>query len=196
MLLPSIFSWCLGKPSFSHHTGLLCSHSWYDSIFESRPCLWIAIIKYLWQLRIFLRLPWLPLLWCMNSSECPLAWRILPPNGYQSSKLAFVYFNDTCILVASMDTAAHKEHLRLLLQQLQEYSQVRNISKGLLGQESIDFLSHYSIIPLSNKVDAITSFQPQCSNRQWPAGFLGMANFCQGFIPAAARIMPPLFEAP
>ena len=102
------------------------------------------------------------------------------------------------MLVASKDTATHNEHLHLLLQWFQDYGLVINISKSLFGHDSIDFLVHHithpGIIPLHNKVVAIKSFQPP-ENVKGLQEFVGMANFYQRFIPAAARKMSPLFEA-
>ena len=102
---------------------------------------------------------------------------------------AFVYIDD--ILVASKDVGTHKEYLRLLLQRLQEYSLVINISKNQFGRNIIDFLGHHithaGIMPLPDKVDAIN--QPVTVKDLQE--FVGMANFYRRFIP---RMMLPLFE--
>ena len=49
-------------------------------------------------------------------------------------------------------------------------------------------------MPLLNKVDAITRFKQPVTVKGLQ-GFVGMANFYRRFIPAAARMMLPLFEA-
>lgn len=114
----------------------------------------------------------------------------------QGLNFAFVYVDD--ILVASKDSATHKEHLRLLFQRLRDHGLVINISKSQFGRDSIDFLGHHvtpaGIIPLPNKVDAITHFQPPATIKGLQE-FVGMANFYRRFIPAAAQVMSPLFEA-
>ena len=49
-------------------------------------------------------------------------------------------------------------------------------------------------MPLSNKVDAMVRFTRPVTIRGLQE-FVGMANFYRRFIPAAAQIMLPLFEA-
>ena len=49
-------------------------------------------------------------------------------------------------------------------------------------------------MPLPDKVDAITQFN-QPSTVKGLQEFVGMVNFYRRFIPAAARMMLPLFEA-
>ena len=108
---------------------------------------------------------------------------------------AFVYIDD--ILVASSDVETHKEHLRLLFQRLHENGLVINVSKSRFRCNSIDFLghriTHTGIMPLPDKVDAITQFN-QPSTIKGLQEFVGMVNFYCRFIPAAARMMLPLFE--
>ena len=107
------------------------------------------------------------------------AFHCLMDTVFQGLNYAFVYVND--ILVASKDTATHKEHLRLLFQRFQEYGLVINISKSLFSHDSIDFLGHHithaGIIPLLNKVDAITSFLQPPETVKGLQQFVGMANF-------------------
>ena len=114
----------------------------------------------------------------------------------QGLNCAFVYIYNN--LVATNDTATHKEHLHLLFQLLRKYSLVINTSKSLFGHDRIDFLGHHithaGITPLSNKVDAITRFQPPATVKGMQE-FVGMANFYPRFIPGAAQMMSPLFEA-
>jgi hypothetical protein len=102
----------------------------------------------------------------------------------------FVYIDN--ILVASKDVAPQKEHLRLLFQRLQEYGLVINISKSEFGRKSIDFLGHCimhtGIMPLPDKVDAITRFN-QPSTLKGLQDFVGIVNFYGRFIPAAANMM-------
>ena len=91
---------------------------------------------------------------------------------------AFVYIDD--ILVASRDVKTHKEHLHLLFQQLQDYGLIINVSKSQFGCDTIALLSHRithtGIMPLPNKVDAITQFKQPVTTRGLQK-FVGMANF-------------------
>ena len=109
---------------------------------------------------------------------------------------AFVYIDD--ILVASKDAETHKQHLRLLFQRLQEHGLVVNVSKCQFGRSSLDFLghriTHTGIMPLPEKVDAITQFK-QPTTVKGLQEFVGMVNFYRRFIPGAAQTMIPLFEA-
>ena len=119
------------------------------------------------------------------------------PDGHcHGLDFAFIYIDD--ILVASKDVETHKEHLRLLFQRLQEYGLVINVSKSQFGCDTIDFLGHHithaGIMPLPDQVDAITQFN-QPSTVKGLQEFVGMVNFYHRFIPAAARMMLPLFEA-
>ena len=113
----------------------------------------------------------------------------------QGLDFTFVYIDD--ILVASQDVATHKQHLQTLFQRLKEYGLVINLSKSQFGCETIDFLGHRisstGIMPLPDKVDAIVSFPQPVTIRGLQE--FGHGKFYRRFIPAAARIMSPLFEA-
>ena len=108
----------------------------------------------------------------------------------------FIYIND--ILVASNNIETHKEHLRLLFQRLQEFGMVINVSKCQFGRDTIDFLGHCinstGSFPLPDKVQAISEFKQPVTIKGLQE-FLGMVNFCRRFIPAAAQLMSPLFDA-
>ena len=114
----------------------------------------------------------------------------------QGLDFTFVYIDD--ILIASQDVETHKQHLQTLFQRLKEYGLVINLSKCQFGRETIDFLGHHitntGIMPLPDKVDAILHF-PQPETIRGLQEFVGMANFYRRFIPAAAQIMSPLFDA-
>lgn len=111
-------------------------------------------------------------------------------------KFAFVYIDD--ILVASKDTQAHKEHLHLLFQRLEQYGLVINVAKCQFGRNTLDFLGHRitpaGTTPLPAKVEAITLMK-QPDTVKGLQEFVGMINFYRRFIPSAASIMLPLFEA-
>ena len=114
----------------------------------------------------------------------------------QGLEFAFVYIDD--ILVASKDVEAHKQHLRLLFQRLREYGLVINISKCQFGLDTLNFLGHRitctGIMPLPEKVDAITRFEQPIIIKGLQE-FVGMVNFYPRFLPGAAQMMIPLFEA-
>ena len=114
----------------------------------------------------------------------------------QGLDFVFVYIDD--ILVASRNATEHKVHLRQLFQRLQEHGLVINVAKCQFGCTRIDFLGHritqHGAAPLPDKVEAIIQFN-QPGTAKGLQEFLGMVNFYHRFIPAAARIMQPLFTA-
>ena len=114
----------------------------------------------------------------------------------QGLEFTFVYIDD--ILIASEDEEMHKAHLRQLFQKLQEYGLVINVSKCQFGRDTIDFLGHHitdtGIAPLPDKVSAITQYA-QPTTVKGLQEFIGMVNFYHRFIPGAAHLMLPLFDA-
>ena len=108
----------------------------------------------------------------------------------------FVYIDD--ILEASKNAKAHRRYLRLLFQRLREHGLLINVSKSQFSRDTIDFLghriTHAGIMPLPPKVDAVAHFS-QPSITKGLQEFVGMINFCRRFIPDAAQLMLPLFEA-
>ena len=114
----------------------------------------------------------------------------------QGLDFVFVYVDD--ILVASKDAAEHQAHLRLLFQRLQEHGLVINVAKCQFGRAQIDFLGHritsHGATPLPDKVEAVCKFKQPVTVKGLQE-FVGMVNFYRRFIPAAARIMQPLFLA-
>ena len=124
----------------------------------------------------------------VNVSKCTF--------GVESLDFTFVYIDD--ILVASEDEDTHLDHLHQLFQRLKDYGLVVNVSKCTFGVESLDFLGHRNncdgIVPLPDKVSVITEY-PQPETVKALQEFVGMVNFYHRFIPAAAQLMSPLFEA-
>ncbi|KAL5510849.1 hypothetical protein EMCRGX_G006458 [Ephydatia muelleri] len=88
----------------------------------------------------------------------------------QGLDFTFVYIDD--MLVASEDEDTHLDHLHQLFQRLKDYGLVVNVSK----------LSVITGYPQPETVKALQEF-------------VGMVNFYHRFIPAAAQLMSPLFEA-
>nr|CAB3249677.1 uncharacterized protein zf(cchc)-26 [Phallusia mammillata] len=114
----------------------------------------------------------------------------------QSLDFVFVYLDD--ILVASKSLSEHYDHLKRLFKQLSDHGLVINLGKCKFGVSQIDFLGHRvdstGARPLPNKVEAIQTF-PRPTTVKGLQEFAGMVNFYHRFIPGAARIMTPIYEA-
>ena len=108
----------------------------------------------------------------------------------------FVYLDD--ILIASESFAEHKEHLKILFDRLQDHRLVVKAEKCVLGVSEINFLGHQvsceGICPLPAKVKAITEF-PTSTLITLLERFIGMINFYHIFVPHAAELMKPLYQA-
>ena len=108
----------------------------------------------------------------------------------------FVYLDD--ILVASASADDHLTHLRQLFGRLSEHGLIVNTAKCEFGRSSITFLGHHvtpqGAVPLPAKVDAIASF-PRPRTLKSLQEFLGMVNFYNRFLPHAAQLMRPLYNA-
>jgi cleavage and polyadenylation specificity factor subunit 1 len=114
----------------------------------------------------------------------------------QELPFVFVYLDD--ILVFSCSQKEHHVHLRKVFERLREYGLVISPTKCKFGVEEIDFLGHHissqGIVPLPMKVKAITDFTVPTTKKGLQE-FLGMINFYHRFIPQAANIMQPLYDA-
>ena len=108
----------------------------------------------------------------------------------------FVYMDD--VLVASRSIEEHKQHFRELFRRLAAHDLVVSPAKCQYGQNKIEFLGHTvtknGIEPMPGKVEAIVQF-PAPTTQEEMKRFLEMINFYNRFIPNAARIMKPLYEA-
>ena len=108
----------------------------------------------------------------------------------------FVYIDD--ILIASRSKSEHRAHLRQVLERLQQHGLVINVAKCQFGKTEIDFLGHHitkdGATPLPTKVGAISEFT-RPSTVKGLQEFIGMVNFYHRFVPAAANIMHPLYQA-
>ena len=108
----------------------------------------------------------------------------------------FVYMDD--ILVASESQEEHREHLRAVLQRLEEHGLVLNKEKCVFGASSVDYLGHVvsaeGIQPLQARVAAIQDFPPPTTRGELQR-FLGMINYYRRFIRGAAGILKPLTDA-
>ena len=108
----------------------------------------------------------------------------------------FVYMDD--VLVASRSVEEHTEHFRELFRRLAAHDLVVNPGKCQFGQTQIEFLGHTvtkeGVLLLPAKVAAVTEY-PAPSTQDELRRFLGMVNFYNRFVPSAAKIMKPLYEA-
>ena len=114
----------------------------------------------------------------------------------QDLTFVFVYLDD--ILVASKSMEEHRVHLAQLFQRLQDYGLVLNPAKCVFAQPELKFLGHRvsaeGITPAADRVQAIRDF-PQPKTVRQLMEFLGMFNFYKRFIPGAAAVLSPLFDA-
>ena len=100
--------------------------------------------------------------------------------------LPFVYVYIDDLLVASATQEEHLEHLRLVLERLQDHGILINAAKSTFGVPALDFLGHHvdatGIRPLAVRVQAIRDF-PLPSTQRKLCEFLGLINFYRRFIP-------------
>lgn len=115
---------------------------------------------------------------------------------FSGSTCAFVYLDD--ILVASSGPDEHFRDLTDVFDRLSAYGLVINPAKCLFGVSSLDFLGHrvdtHGVVPLPDKVSAITQF-PRPLAVKGLEEFVGMVNFYHRFVPKAANLMRPLYQA-
>ena len=107
----------------------------------------------------------------------------------------YAYIDD--LLIASPDEATHLEHVRLVLERLQQHGLVINPDKCVFGQSSVTFLGHTvscdGILPMPEKVEAIRNFDLPTSRRQ-VRSFVGLINFYRRFIPNCSTLLQPLTD--
>lgn len=114
----------------------------------------------------------------------------------QGLDCVFVYLDD--ILVASDTPAQHMADLKALFTRLDLNGLVINPTKCVFGVTELSFLGHHitqdGAEPLPDKVAAIQNFgQPRTIKGLQE--FVGMVNFYHRFIPKAAELMQPLYQA-
>lgn len=102
------------------------------------------------------------------------------------------------ILIFSNDKQQHLEHLRTVLQRLQDNGLILRSDKCDLGSTSVVFLGHHitaeGVTPLSSKVEAVKKFPIPKSVKQLQE-FIGMINFYHRFLPGIARTLTPLYNS-
>jgi len=137
----------------------------------------------------FLRMP-------MGLKNAAQAFQRLMDSVCAGLDFVFVYLDD--ILIASESEEQHAQHLTQLFDRLEENGLVVKAEKCLLGVTEIDFLGHKvskdGILPLPAKVRAISNF-PAPKTITALEQFVGMVNFYHVFVPKAAEIMKPLYQA-
>jgi len=96
--------------------------------------------------------------------------------------------------VASKSPKEHADHLREVLQRLEEHGLVLNGEKCMLGVSEVEYLGHVvsatGVRPLLNKVEAISQF-PRPANSKSLQCFLEMRRFVRG----AAQTLKLLTDA-
>ena len=109
--------------------------------------------------------------------------------------LPFVYAYIDDLLIASVTEEEHLQHLRMVLERLQEHGILISIAKSVLGVPALDFLGHRvdanGICPLTERVQAIREFPLPTTQRKLRE-FLGLINFYRRFIPHCATTLQPL----
>jgi Reverse transcriptase (RNA-dependent DNA polymerase)/RNase H-like domain found in reverse transcriptase len=117
-------------------------------------------------------------------------------NVMASLPFCFIYLDD--VLVASPDHLSHVQHLREVLQRLQEHGLVLNAEKCEFGVSEISYLGHRvsasGIRPLQDRLTAIQQ-HPQPKTVRQLQTYLGMVNFYRRFFRGAAAVLRPLTEA-
>ncbi|CAF98772.1 unnamed protein product [Tetraodon nigroviridis] len=112
--------------------------------------------------------------------------------------LTFVFVNLDDILVASPSADEHLTHLGQVFQRLADHGLIVNPAKCQFGLQVIDFLGHRisseGAVPLPAKVQVVAEF-PRPASVKALQEFLGMVNFYNRFLPRAAHLLQPLYEA-
>ena len=106
---------------------------------------------------------------------------------------SYAYIDD--LLIASSSPEEHLQHLRLVLERLDEHGILINVQKSIFGVPELDFLGFHldstGIRPLQEKVEVVREF-PLPSTQRKLREFLGLVNFYHRFIPNGATLLQPL----
>ena len=124
------------------------------------------------------------------------AFQRLMDTGCSGLEFVFVYLDD--ILVSSASAEQHKHHVRTVFHRLASHGLVINVSKCKFGTTTIDYLGHritsQGAVPLPAKVEAIRMFTRPTTVKGLQQ-LAGMVNFYHRFVPNAAHIMRPIYDA-
>lgn len=114
---------------------------------------------------------------CMDTILKDLAWKFVIP-----------YLDD--IIIFSKTVEDHLNHIDLVMKRLKEAGIALNKSKCKFLQEEIEVLgnivSENTVRPDPGKIEAIKNFQRPKNIRELRS-FLGLLNYCRGFIPRLAE---------
>jgi cleavage and polyadenylation specificity factor subunit 1 len=109
---------------------------------------------------------------------------------------AFVYFDD--IIIPSPSIEQHQQDVEEVFRRLQAAGFVINLEKCTFAVPEVDFLCHRvsasGFAPLPSRVATIQKYPRPATVKQLLA-FLGVFNVYRRFVPAAARILPPLTDS-
>lgn len=104
-----------------------------------------------------------------------------------------VFVDDICIASSSLEE--HYMHVRMVLERLNAYGLVINVSKSHFAQKTVDFLGYSvskdGILPLPDRVKAVTDFTLP-SNVKQLRRFLALVNCYKRFLPQATDIQSAL----
>jgi hypothetical protein len=104
-----------------------------------------------------------------------------------------VFFND--ILIFSDSWSSHLQHVRMILQRLQEHGLAVKRSKCSFGATSVQYLGHVisdqGVAVDANKVEAVRAW-PLPRTMRAVRGFLGLTDYYQKFIRSYRDIAAPL----
>ena len=104
-----------------------------------------------------------------------------------------IYLDD--ILIYSRNEEEHKEHVKLVLEKLQEYKLYAKKQKCEFGVKKLEFIRHYidkqGLYIDPQKVQAVVDW-PLLHNTKDIQCFLGLANYYHQFIKGYSSIVYPL----
>lgn len=111
-----------------------------------------------------------------------------------TGQICFVYIDD--IVIFSKTAEEHAEHLRQVLERLDEAGLKIKASKSRIGLKEVELLGYVvdseGIRPNPKKVQAIEQI-PQPQNRKELQSFLGVVNYYRQCVPRLAIICEPLY---
>ena len=119
---------------------------------------------------------------------------------FQDFDFVFIYLDD--VLIASKTVAEHRKHLGLFFDRLEKHGLFLQVSKCQFGVQELEFLGHLvnkdGIKTVPKKVEAIRDYPEPVEAKdpiQALERFLGLYVFYHRFVPKAADLLRPLYEA-
>ncbi|GBG73403.1 hypothetical protein CBR_g16119 [Chara braunii] len=108
-------------------------------------------------------------------------------------RFVLIYLDD--ILVYSRSLEEHVEHLRTVLERLQQAKYKANRGKCEFARQELEYLGHYvtpqGIRPLVDKIEALRVW-PEPTSTTDVRSFMGLAGYYQRFITGYSRIAAPM----